>query len=97
MRNSGRKKKADKKLIALLCCAVAVFLALSLLFNGLIGSGVEYKEYLPDSDNNIHELVISEIMSNNSGVYVDDENKASDYVELYNGTSKTINLKGYGF
>ena len=41
-------------------------------------------------------LVINEVMTSNKGVYVDEDGKAYDWVELYNGTDNDINLKNYG-
>lgn len=41
-------------------------------------------------------LVINEVMTSNKGVYVDNDGKAYDWVELYNGTDNDINLKNYG-
>ena len=41
-------------------------------------------------------LLISEILSNNAGAYLDSDNNQSDFVELFNGTGKEINLFGYG-
>lgn len=35
-------------------------------------------------------------MSNNGGIYVNSNNQVTDYVELYNGTDKAIDLTGYG-
>lgn len=34
-------------------------------------------------------------MSSNGGVYSDEFGNLDDWVEIYNGTSKDINLKGY--
>ena len=57
---------------------------------------IKEKELPAQSENNIRELVISEVMSNNSGIYVSDKGDICDYLELYNGTGHTINLNGYG-
>ncbi len=79
--------------IGTILVVVAAIVA-STLFGGLspVPSGD-----LPDREgNNIHKLVISELMSNNGGVWVNDQNEVVDYLEVYNGTDKTINLQGYG-
>ena len=57
---------------------------------------VDVKPIPDDSPININKLVISELMSSNNGVYVNENGVMCDYLELYNGTSKTINLNGYG-
>ncbi|MBI2948733.1 MAG: lamin tail domain-containing protein [Verrucomicrobia bacterium] len=40
-------------------------------------------------------MVISEFLAANSSTLRDDFGESSDYVEIYNGTSQTINLAGY--
>ncbi|MXN92087.1 T9SS type A sorting domain-containing protein [Flavobacterium sp. Sd200] len=41
-------------------------------------------------------LVINEIITSNSAVNTDDDGSYEDWVELYNGSSQSINLQGYG-
>ena len=43
-----------------------------------------------------NSLIITEIMSSNDGTYVDENGNLYDWIELYNGTEKDINLKNYG-
>ena len=40
-------------------------------------------------------LVINEVMSSNNNTIYDDDGDASDWIELFNGTSNQINLNGY--
>ncbi len=40
-------------------------------------------------------LVINEIMNNNDGSYADEYGKTYDWIEIYNGSNKEINLKNY--
>lgn len=54
------------------------------------------KKELKDEDISYHSLVINEIMSSNSGAYIDENGNTDDWLEIYNGTSKEINLKDYG-
>lgn len=42
------------------------------------------------------KVVINEVVTNNHAAFVDTELGSPDYVELYNGTNRTINLNGYG-
>ena len=42
------------------------------------------------------KLVINEVVTNNHAAYVDPALGTPDYVELYNGSSRTVALKGYG-
>lgn len=51
---------------------------------------------LNDDETTISKLVINEIMTLNKGAIADSEGKLYDYIELYNGNDKDINLKNYG-
>lgn len=42
------------------------------------------------------ELKITELMTDNSGAYSDDDGNVYDWIEIYNGTDKSINLANYG-
>jgi len=52
---------------------------------------------LPNNSNFIKngKLYINEIMPSNSYTILDDDNEYSDYIEIYNGYNKTINLSGF--
>ena len=94
-RNTFEKPKKDTLFIVV----IAIILLVAIVFSALAESEDEQLiiDDLPDSEEvTINELVISEVMTNNSGVYVNSNNQKSDYVELYNGTDKSINLSGYG-
>ncbi len=54
------------------------------------------KAELTDGEINISKLVINEVMTSNKGAYADPNGKIYDYVEIYNGNEKDINLKDYG-
>lgn len=54
------------------------------------------KAELTDGEVNIYKLVINEVMTSNKGAYADPNGKIYDYVEIYNGNEKDINLKDYG-
>ena len=54
------------------------------------------KKELSDEDVKYNSLVINEIMTSNSGSYIDEDGNTYDWIELYNGTSKDINLRDYG-
>lgn len=45
---------------------------------------------------NAQQLRINEIMSSNSGAITDSDGDASDWIELYNAGTSSINLAGYG-
>ena len=50
---------------------------------------------LDDGEINVNQLVINEVMTSNKGAYVDETGKAYDWIELYNGSNKDIDLSGY--
>ena len=54
------------------------------------------KAELEDGESNISKLVINEVMTSNKGAYADPNGKIYDYVEIYNGNDRDINLKDYG-
>ena len=93
--NSGDKKKFNIGFVIAALVVVALAVVLSIKTGGDVVPP-DVKPLPIDEENNIHELVISEIMSNNKGAYVSQDNKIVDYLEIYNGTSKAINLNGYG-
>ncbi len=51
---------------------------------------------LEDEKIDTDKLIISEVMSSNKGVYIDENGDCFDYVEIYNGSNKDINLLNYG-
>jgi len=52
---------------------------------------------LPNNDNYIKngKLYINEVMPSNSYTIKDNDNEYSDYIEIYNGYNKSINLEGF--
>ncbi|NLC48088.1 MAG: lamin tail domain-containing protein, partial [Tenericutes bacterium] len=74
---------------------ILVLLCLISLLTG--GGGVKLNKVdLNDDQTTVSKLVISEIMSLNKGALADPKGKLYDYIELYNGNEKDINLKNYG-
>ena len=65
------------------------------IFKDKSSSTLEKKD-LNDKDISINSLVISEIMSSNNGTIVSSDGGLYDYLELYNGSDKDIELKDYG-
>ena len=89
------KKFRNNILFFIVCGLLIVVLSLlSFLFERR-ASRIE-KEELNDKDINIKSLVINEVMSSNKGTIASDDGNLYDYIELYNGNTKEINLKNYG-
>jgi len=84
-----------KKNVLLIIIGIAVVILL-LFFNGLVINKKQKEESLQDQDIEINKLVINEILTSNKGVFVDEFGDSYDYIELYNGTNKDINLLNYG-
>ena len=51
---------------------------------------------LKDGEIDVNGLIINEIMSYNTGAYLDNNGNTSDWIEIYNGTNKDIELSNYG-
>lgn len=95
-RNTFEKPKKDMLFIVIVVIILALTMVFSIFAEKNESSQMDIED-LPDSEEvAINKLVISEVMTNNSGVYVNSNNEKTDYVELYNGTDKAIDLSGYG-
>ena len=76
---------------------ISIILIIILLLLSIIGKEKTLPtEDLTDKESTVKNLIINEIMSSNKGTLVDENGNLYDYVELYNGEDKDINLKGYG-
>ncbi len=90
------EKKKMKHLFPLIV-AMAI-LALLLIIVEIFTSydGTDTEDKLDNGKININALVINEIMTSNKGALADKDGNTYDWIELYNGTSKDIDLTGYG-
>ncbi len=92
-----KKKKIDVLFISITAVAIIVVALLSWVFQKPDFDDRIIISELPETSQEVFgKLVISEVMSNNGGIYVNSNNLVTDYVELYNGTDKAIDLTGYG-
>ncbi|MBE6149937.1 MAG: hypothetical protein E7170_04375 [Firmicutes bacterium] len=73
-----------------------VIIIISFCFIFIKNSNKYNGEIEQNGDEKIKGLVINEIMSSNEGVVNDPNGKNYDWIELYNGNNKDINLKNYG-
>lgn len=83
-RDFSGKTKVKIELKHLLIPLAAIACAAILLYGGVINFG------------GVGKLVINEVLTNNHSSYESASLGTPDYVELYNGSSRTVNLKGYG-
>lgn len=72
------------KIISLCLCIVFFFIP---LLAGCQGNG--------DETDKLKGFVINEVMSRNTSTIADEDCDFSDWIEIYNGTNKTINLKNF--
>ena len=94
-RNDFKKAKTDYIFMIVLIILLIGILLCSLLFK--VKQDNISIEDLPDNFTfSTNKLIISEVVSSNKGIYSNENNQVVDYIELYNGTDKTIDLTGYG-
>ena len=92
------KKKLDNNKLFLLITFVVIilFIVLSFFVGDVDNNKIYESELEEDGNSKINKLVINEYMSSNKGTLVDPDGEIYDWIELYNGKNKDINLKNYG-
>ena len=86
--------KENQKFIFISLTVIILALLLTALSAGK--QTYEIKDLTQSGETHIYELVINEVMSSNDGAYADANGDTPDWIELYNGSKKDINLKNYG-
>ena len=91
-----KKFRQNFKYMAIIFIVLVLFVIIVSLL-GYGGSPNSYSEYDLEENGSydISKLLINEIANNNDGGYASEEGNSYDWIELYNGTGKDINLKGY--
>lgn len=89
--NTENIKNSKKSLTVML-----ISITLLILFNAVVSNIKPSEAQLTDEEIEIHKLVINEIMTSNKGVVIDPSGNSYDWIELYNGSSKNIDLTNYG-
>lgn len=88
------KKFKSNIMFFIVCISIIIIFLLCSFFVG--NSSKLSISDLEDGNVDINKLVINEILTSNNGVISDEDGNLYDYVEIYNGSSKDINLNGYG-
>ncbi|MBR0481567.1 MAG: lamin tail domain-containing protein [Firmicutes bacterium] len=90
--------KKDYKFLILICSLLAVAVGLGIYLEKLSSDRIPEPAVLPDeADTAVYsDLVLSEVLTNNGGVYISEDGLCCDVVELYNGGSSAVDLFGYG-
>lgn len=84
--------KKNKLFFVISISTIIVFLILSLFIKN---DSLKEAELLTNGKSDISKLVINEISSNNNGTLMAPDGGIYDWVEIYNGKSKDINLNNY--
>ena len=92
MRVNFENIKSNKIVLTVMLLSITLLI----LLNGLILNIKPSESQLTTDEIDIHKLVINEIMTSNKGVFIDPTGNNYDWIEIYNGSSKNINLANYG-
>ena len=93
--NFNIKKFKNNILFFIVCISLIVVLSLLSFLADKSAKKLDKTE-LSDADIEVKSLVLNEIMTSNKGAIADEDGYVYDYVEIYNGSDKDINLNGYG-
>ncbi len=94
--------KKDVKLIVILSAILVAFIVLAVVISGSTGesdtadTAVSSSPLPSESTINTGSIVISELVSNNKGIYASEDGIVCDYIEIYNGSSVNVDISGYG-
>ena len=88
-------RKKFKKNITTVCIMILSVIVLVLVESFLSPKEIE-TQGLGSGSIQINKLVINEVMTSNKGAYNDPDGNSYDWIELYNGSAKDIDLSGYG-
>ncbi len=97
MRKQSGTVKRDYAFLIMMIVALIVVVAIGQFLPSLKQEDEIIAGVLPENNTEtINKLIINEVVTNNAGIYIDENNRLSDFIELYNGTDHDIDLTGYG-
>ena len=88
--------KNNIKTIALMICAIVVFVIINIMLSNNIDKSLIEKDLPLKGEGKYEGLVITEIMTSNNGSVASDDGTVSDWIEIYNANDYEIDLKNYG-
>ena len=92
--NRKRFKKNAKYILGIVLI-INILLLISVFGSKITGINELEQDLEESGESNVSKLVINEIASNNISSVSDSTGDIYDWIELYNGTSKDIDLSGY--
>ncbi len=91
------KKRFDKNILIVIVLVLMVITMIGIdRVISIGGLDDRSKPIDPDNGYNANKLIISEVMTSNGGVFSDGDGLITDWVEIYNGTGRSINLLNHG-
>lgn len=87
--------KNNKNFLLVSIIIIVIFIIIS-LFTNMSTLELQEEDLVLNGEENYNKLVINEYMSSNGGTLIDEKGASYDWIELYNGTNKDINLLNYG-
>jgi hypothetical protein len=94
MEFNSKEFSKNFKFLLTLFLIIIIFLVISLVLDNKNNS-IGTIDLSDEFDSNISKLVINEVCSSNGGI-ISGDGETYDWMELYNGSKKDINLKNYG-
>ena len=88
----------DHKFLVVLVTLLILTLCLGIYLEKISVEMMDDSSLLPETAEEIRGagIIISEVLTNNGGVYISGDGLCRDFVELYNSESKAVSLFGYG-
>ncbi len=93
MKENVKNKKVNASFVCIILGVILILLSVNMC---LEKTETNYYDLLDDGHSAVSKLVINEVLTDNEGVNIDENGNLYDWIEIYNGTNKDIDLKNYG-